>query len=313
MKPAKTQTWLPVPGTSLTLPLVELRGALEGQTITISAGVHSREYIGIQALLELTRELDLQTLRGRLRILPCCNYQGFVQRSGDVMPQDGKNLNRVFPGDPEGSSSQRLAAFLEEEFLTSTDFLVDLHSGGFCETLTPHLYFHGTAAPEVRAQSRRMGELTSMPYLVESSAENGFYSWAGQLGVPAILLERGGCGLVVPRQVEAHKEDVRRILRGLGFLEDGEQPAPCPHQMITTAFYEDAPASGCWYPTKQAGDLIRPGELLGEIRGLFGELLFQARARVGGVILYQTASLGIEEGSPMVAYGETSLPATEAA
>ena len=258
----------------------------------------------MQALIELAQELDPRQVRGTIRLLHCCNYEGFLRRSADVVPQDGKNLNREFPGDPGGTPTQRLAAFLEQEFIERTDYLVDLHSGGFCESLTPHLYFHGTAAPEVRAVSRRMAELTTVPYLVESSAENGFYSWAGQRGVPAILLERGGCGLVEPAAIEGHKRDALRLLRGLGFLEDGEPVFPASHQVITTAFYENAPESGCWYPAKAAGDIIREGEALGEIRNLFGQVLCRVTAKVSGVILYQTASLGIEKGTSLVAYGK---------
>ena len=153
MKAAKSQTMLPVAGTDMLLPVTELTGAKEGETITLSAGVHSREYAGVQALTELAQELDPRQVRGTIRLLHCCNYEGFLRRSADVVPQDGKNLNREFPGDPGGTPTQRLAAFLEQEFIERTDYLVDLHSGGFCESLTPHLYFHGTAAPEVRAVS----------------------------------------------------------------------------------------------------------------------------------------------------------------
>lgn len=304
MKAAKSQTMLPVAGTDMLLPVTELTGAKKGETITLSAGVHSREYAGVQALIELAQELDPRQVRGTIRLLHCCNYGGFLRRSADVVPQDGKNLNREFPGDPGGTPTQRLAAFLEQEFIERTDYLVDLHSGGFCESLTPHLYFHGTAAPDVRAVSRRMAELTTVPYLVESSAENGLYSWAGQRGVPAILLERGGCGLVEPAAIEGHKMDALRLLRGLGFLEDGEPVSPAAHQVITTAFYENAPESGCWYPAKAAGDFIRERETLGEIRNLFGQVLCRVTAKVSGVILYQTASLGIEKGASLVAYGK---------
>ena len=304
MKPTKSQTMLPVAGTDMLLPVTELTGEKEGETITLSAGVHSREYAGVQALTELVQELDPRQVRGTIRLLHCCNYEGFLRRSADVVPQDGKNLNREFPGDSGGTPTQRLAAFLEQEFIERTDYLVDLHSGGFCESLTPHLYFHGTAAPDVRAVSRQMAELTTVPYLVESSAENGFYSWAGQRGVPAILLERGGCGLVEPAAIEGHKRDALRLLRGLGFLEDGEPVFPASHQVITTAFYENAPESGCWYPAKAAGDFIREGEALGEIRNLFGRVLCRVTAKVSGVILYQTASLGIEKGTSLVAYGK---------
>ena len=170
-----------------------------------------------------------------------------------MVPQDGKNLNREFPGDPGGTPTQRLAAFLEQEFIERTDYLVDLHSGGFCESLTPHLYFHGTAAPEVRAVSRRMAELTTVPYLVESSAENGFYSWAGQRGVPAILLERGGCGLVEPAAIEGHKRDALRLLRGLGFLEDGEPCSRHPIKSSPPPFMRTPRSPAAGIPQKRLG------------------------------------------------------------
>ena len=58
MKPRKIQKIIPVPGTEMTLPVTEIIGAKAGGTITLSAGVHSREYIGVQALIELSQEID---------------------------------------------------------------------------------------------------------------------------------------------------------------------------------------------------------------------------------------------------------------
>ena len=93
------------------------------------------------------------------------------------------------------------------------------------------------------------------------------------------------------------------ILRGLGFLKDA--PAiSYSRTMVQNGRYLDAPASGCWYPQKKPGDRIQKGELLGEIRNIYGEQLCSIRAEVDGVVLYQTASLGIETGTPMIAYGE---------
>ena len=71
---------------------------------------------------------------GTVEILHCCNYDSFLRRSADVFPQDGKNLNRVFPGSVTGSVTEQTAAFLEEAFIQKSDYIVDLHSGGFCET-----------------------------------------------------------------------------------------------------------------------------------------------------------------------------------
>ena len=180
---------------------------------------------------------------------------------------------------------------------------MDLHSGGFCENLIPHAYYHGAAKPEVCAASCRMARWTEAKYLVRSEARNGFYSHAGQCGVPAIILERGGCGLLLEDEVLADIADVKNILRGLEFLKDA--PAiSYSHTMVQNGRYLDAPASGCWYPRKKPGDQIQKGELLGEIRNIFSEPLCRIHAETDGVVLYQTASLGIETGAPMIAYGE---------
>ena len=74
--------------------------------------------------------------------------------------------------------------------------------------------------------------------------------------------------------------------------------------MAQNGHYLNAPASGCWYPKKQPGDRLKTGELLGEIRSIYGETLFRISAEADGVLLYQTASLGIKAGTPMIAYAE---------
>ena len=258
----KKQYVFNVPKTGMTIPATLICGGELGQTITISAGVHSREYIGVETLIRLAQELTPDTVRGTILLLHCCNYDGFISRSADVVPHDGKNLNREFPGSVDGTQTQKLAAFLETKIIRNTDYLVDLHSGGFCEALIPHVYYHGAAKPEVCAASCRIAELTSVEYLVCSKAKNGFYSHAGQCGVPAIILERGGCGLITESEVLANIADVKNILRGLDFLKDA--PAiSYSHTMVQNGRYLDAPESGCWYPRKRPGDRIRKGELLG--------------------------------------------------
>ena len=302
-KNTKKKILLHVPQTGMTIPATLICGRETGKTITVSAGVHSREYIGIETLIRLGPELTPEMMRGTILLLHCCNYKGFLSRSSDIMPQDGKNLNRVFPGAADGTPTQKLAAFLESEIIGHTDYLVDLHSGGFCEALTPHVYYHGAAAPNVCAVSRRIAELSGAEYLVRSETKNGFYSHAGQCGVPAIILERGGCGLLQEEEVQQDLADVKNILRGLGFLQD--LPAKIfPHRLAQNGHYLNAPASGCWYPKKQPGDRLKTGELLGEIRSIYGETLFRISAEADGVLLYQTASLGIKAGTPMIAYAE---------
>lgn len=292
------RTSFSVPDTSLSLPVTILEGSAPGPTVVVSAGVHSREYIGIEAVKRLAQRLSPALLAGKLLLFHCINYEGFLARTADVFPHDGKNLNRAFPGRKDGTVTERLAWFLEKEIYPQADYLLDLHSGGFCEALTPHAYFHAACAPEVNEQSRQLASWLDVGYIVASMAKNGFYSRAGQCGIPAIILERGGCGLWSEAEVEADVADVENILRGLRVLRDGKSSRPTCPELLTHGYYLDAPASGCWYPAVRPGDRVKEDQLLGFICTLYGETLCELRAREAAIILYETVSLGIEKDSP---------------
>lgn len=301
--PQKERVTYAVPGTTLTIPATVITGRQPGRTLTISAGVHSREYVGVQALTELAALLAPENICGRVILLHSCNYEGLIKRSPDTVPADGGNLNQAFPGDANGSPTKRLAAFLQEQIYPQTDYLIDVHSGGFCEALTPHVYFHGAVAPETCAVSEAMASYADVTAIVRSTAKNGVYSYAGVCGIPAILLERGGSGLWNAQEAAADIRDLQNIMRYLGILADGKKAANRRPLLCDGGYYEGSPASGCWYPAKNVGDTIRKGEVIGEIRNIYGDLLETIQAKADGVILYQTCSLGIEKDSPMTAYG----------
>ena len=101
-KNTKKKILLHVPQTGMTIPATLICGRETGKTITVSAGVHSREYIGIEALIRLAQELTPENVQGTILLLHCCNYDGFLSRSADVVPHDGKNLDREFPGTVDG-------------------------------------------------------------------------------------------------------------------------------------------------------------------------------------------------------------------
>lgn len=298
----KIRRFVSVPGTRLQYPETVIYGAHEGACVTVSAGVHCREYVGIQAVIELARELEPQSIRGELHLVHAFNYDGLICRCSDVFPSDGKNLNRVFPGSACGTDAEKLAAFLEERVIRRCDYIIDLHSGGGYEYLTPHVYFHGGAAANVCARSQEMAMHVGVDYAVRSRAKNGFYSHAGTCGVPAVLIERGCCGLWSEQEVAADIADVKNLLRHVGVLCDGIAPVRKSPEVFDGGEYIDAPVSGCWYPTKKIGQSIKKGESLGRICDIFGTPLHEELARCDGVVLYQTASLGIEKDKPMIAY-----------
>ena len=300
LMPGKTvKDHIHVEGSELRVPHVLLCGELPGPTVLITAGIHNAEYVGIQAAIELSNELDVSTLRGNVILVPLVNRSGFENRTMSRVFEDGKNLNRVFPGDREGSEAERLAHMLFEVFIRNADAYIDLHCGDGYETLIPYCYYLGDAPAEETA--KRMVECVNVRYVVRSRCRTGgAYNLASLYGVPSVLIERGQLSLFSREEIEADKADVRNILRRLGVLAGDWIRYP---KQELLEYNDDAPCTGCWYPEQKPGDRFRKGEKLGEIRDYFGKSLFTELAPADGVLLYQTASLNIIEKGPMVSYG----------
>ena len=111
------------------VPVVELTGAADGPRLTVLAGVHGCEYAPMAAVRRWARALAQRELSGTVRAVPVLNLPSFRARTPFVVPDDGKNLNRCFPGDPAGTLAQRLAYDTFTQLIVGSDALVDVHAG----------------------------------------------------------------------------------------------------------------------------------------------------------------------------------------
>ena len=147
------------------LPAAVLHGKKPGKTMLITAGVHAGEYVGIQAAIELAQKLKIHKVTGTVVIVKVMNVPAFEKRNGSLGLTDHKNLNREFPGNPEGTEMERLAWAVTRELQSAADYYIDLHSGDDYEQLTPYVYYAGMAEEKVVNESRRMAEQVDVPYL----------------------------------------------------------------------------------------------------------------------------------------------------
>lgn len=294
------------------LPAAVLHGTRPGKTILITAGVHGGEYVGIQAAIELSQKLKIQKVAGTIIIVKALNVPAFEHRNGSMGLTDGKNLNREFPGNPTGTEMERLAWAVSHELQPAADYYMDLHSGDDYEQLTPYVYYAGMADEETVSQSRRMAEQVDVPYMVRSNvASGGSYNYAASQGIPSILIERGGMGAWTSEEVRSTRRDVRNILCHLGIYQGKKDYRTYYPLEVTDICYQDASGDGLWYPFKKPGDMIREGEILGEVRDYEGGLLELSVAEYDGVILYQTGTLQVLGDGPMIAYGKIVNPYDE--
>src|SRR5438067_6443553 len=203
----------------LDIPVVELTGAAGGPRLTVLAGVHGCEYAPMAAVRRWIKALAGRELRGSVCAVPVLNLPAFRARTPFLVPDDGKNLNRCFPGNPAGTLSDRLAYDAFTQLISGSDALVDAHTGDMVEALEPFaLYDAGPA----EARARELARACGLGYVIRQEpgpdrAVGGSTSAAAAAaGIPAIIAEAGGCGLVEQAAVDAHVRGLDRILAVLG-------------------------------------------------------------------------------------------------
>lgn len=292
-------------GGEFELPAAVFCGEKPGKTVLITAGIHAEEYVGIQAAVELSHRLKAEKIAGTVIIVKLVSREAFEQRSGSEGYEDGKNLNRVFPGKQDGTQTERLAWAIEKELLSLADYYIDLHSGDSYEQLTPYIYYAGEAQEEVVSQSRKMAEQADVPYMVRSEVSTGgCYNYAATLGIPSVLIERGQMGAWTQEETHSTGRDVRNILCSLGIYQGKRDYRNYYPLEVEDVCYQFAAQTGLWYPQKSPGDMIRQGEVLGIVKNYEGEVLEICWAENDGVILFQTGSLQVKESGPMITYGK---------
>lgn len=301
----KVSTYIKVIDSDLLLPITLICGNKEGKTVLITAGIHNSEYVGIQAAIELGNEINPKDICGNIIILPLVNMSGYEHRTMSLTYEDNKNLNREFPGNKDGSLSEKITYFIEKELFSISDYYIDLHSGDGYEDLIPYVYCQGNACEETKRWSMKMAEAVNVDFIVQSqSNKGGAYNYAGSIGLPGILIERGCMGKWSKEEVQEDKNDVMRILSILSMLDNKNLSLNNKGYFITNVIYENSKYTGCWYPNYKAGHFFKKGDELGTVKDYFGNALETCIAQVNGIVLYQTGSLSILKGGPMIAYGE---------
>ncbi|MEO7745429.1 MAG: succinylglutamate desuccinylase/aspartoacylase family protein [Actinomycetota bacterium] len=279
-----------LPG-GLQIPYFDVRGTADGPHLTVIAGVHGTEYTSIAAVRELARGIDAATVRGRLTLVPVVNVPAFWARSPFVVPADGANLNRTFPGDPDGSYTEVLAHHVFETFVVGSDYLLDLHAGDLPEALEPFAMYEESA---VDTASRDLALAYGLGHVVRQSTAvrtvaGSTCAAAADIGVPAIIAESGQNGLLDRPSVERHLAGVINVARTLGVLP-GDVVRHAPPQEHDGWHWLRTPNAGWWEPAVLAGEAVDAGTLLGTVGSLLGDDVTEVRAPEPGVVLFLTTS-----------------------
>lgn len=291
-------------------------GKNKGKTLLITAGVHGCEYVGIQALRELIKEIDDNKLFGDIIIIPVVNESGFYNGIKYYVKEDFVNLNQAFGDYEKNSITYKMARAIEKVLYRQVDFILDLHSGDINGTMTPLLFFPIGAGKEMEDITRNVAKKISVGYRVCSRASKGLYSYANRRGVPSILIERGQLGMYTKEEIVLCKNNVYEVLDYLGIKKYEYTKNETDVEIIKrykknlvqfeieNAVYEEAVSDGFWECYKNPNDEVFENEILGVLCTCDGQIIQQVRAKYNGVFLYNTISLGVKKGEDLLAYGQ---------
>ncbi len=284
------------------LPMWLINGAGEGPTLVVTAGVHAAEYASIAAALELGRSLDPASLCGRVIVVPVVDMPAFTARSIYVCPLDGKNPNRVFPGDADGTASDQIADWLFRNVITRATHYVDLHGGDLIEALVPFTIFSRSGDARVVEASLEMAKIFGIHFLVGSDVAGSTVCAASLAGIPSILTESGGQGIWESEDVRWHVNGLNRLMRHLKMIAGGA-PDPVPFTLLDRFLWLRSDHAGFWYPAVAVNETVKAGQNLGCVKDCEGRALQTPASPADGTVLFIVSSLAINKGDPLLAVG----------
>lgn len=244
----------------IAIPIAVIRGSA-GPDVLLTAGNHGDEYEGQIALLKLMRALEPTAVHGRVIMIPQLNLPA-AAAGRRTSPIDGGNLNRLFPGDPEGSPTSQIAHFVDSVLLPMTQFSLDIHSGGSSLEYLPCAF---ARLPEDAAMQRRQRAAllafgAPITILVEKPQSNRTLSAAALArGHLHFATEIGGGGTTRPRTQAIADDGVRRLLAHLGVIADAP-PMSNPTRLMRVVgppHYVYAPVRGLFEPGFALGDVVK--------------------------------------------------------
>lgn len=292
------------------IPVTIVTGTQAGPVLALVAGIHGSEPSPILALQDVRAALDPAALLGTVILVHVANVPSFVHRTIYRGPWDQKNLNRVFPGRADGTTSERIAHAITTQIIDPCDFLVDLHSGDGNEDLRPYSYWNNLGLDaHVDATAREMAVAFGLDHIVidrgrpRDPAASVFCSNTAHVrGKPAVTTEAGAVGVPTADAVTLNVRGAFNVMKHLGLLR-GTVDRTAATVWIDPSQVLYSTHAGLWYPVVRSDARVARGDRLGTITDWFGTEIATVESPLDGVVLYVVASPAMDVGEPIAMVG----------
>ncbi|WP_438752304.1 N(2)-acetyl-L-2,4-diaminobutanoate deacetylase DoeB [Pararhizobium sp. O133] len=273
---------------SVMIPITVVKNG-EGPTALLTGGNHGDEYEGPIALFDLARTLKTEDVSGRVIIIPAMNYPAFVAGTR-TSPIDKGNMNRSFPGRPDGTVTPKIADYFQRVLLPLADIVLDFHSGGKTLDFLPFCAAHILPNKAQEQKSFDLVEAFSAPYsmkMLEIDAVGMYDTAAEEMGKVFITTELGGGGTATAKTAGIAKRGVINVLRQAGIVKG--------KAAVSSTQWLDMPDGDCFVfaeeggliePLVDLGDTVVDGQMIARIYpvGRTGVASCEVHAKMDGML-----------------------------
>jgi uncharacterized protein len=245
-------------GADVISPVVVVHGVRPGAVLCVTAAIHGDELNGVEIVRRLTRTIDPAALSGTVVAVPIVNLFGFG-RNSRYLP-DRRDLNRFFPGSPNGSIASRIAHSFFSQIVRHCDALVDIHTGSFDRSNLPQVRAD-LRLPEVLRFARGFG---AVPVLHSAGSRGMLRVAASQARIPAVTFEVGAPAILQPEEISAGVRGIESLMHYLAMMADapGEQE---PQAIFYDSVWVRANAGGMLISSVALGQRVVPNQRLGVV------------------------------------------------
>lgn len=284
--------------TKLNIPLEVIRGKKEGPVLFISGAIHGDEINGVEIVKEVLHSSKLRSLKGTLIAVPVVNVFGFNAKSR-YLP-DRRDLNRCFPGNPNGSLGTRLAHIFMEEIVEHCSHGMDFHTGAI----------HRSNLPQIRASlddeaTQKLAKDFGATVILDSKLRDGSLREAAREHDVKTLLYEGGEAL--RRDDWAIKSGVKgclSVMRSIGMLPPSKSTSQNSKKkesfVAKDSYWVRASRSGTFHARKRIGDHVKENEVLGIISDPFGRETEKIFAEDTGIVIGQSTLPLVNKGDAIL-------------
>ncbi len=265
-------------GKPIEVPIIIINGSKPGPTLLLTAAIHGDELNGIEIIRRTLNEVRPKKLKGVIIGIPIINLEGFWRK--DRYIGDRRDLNRYFPGNPEGSYPARIAHTLFTSIVTKSDMVVDLHTGSFFRENLPQLRVDLTV-PQIAELATGFGAVTAL----QSTAPKGSLRGAATAaGIPAIVMEIGGPLSLEEAKVETGVKSLQTFLQSVGMI-DKITLWPKAQPVFYGSKWVRADVGGILFNKVKLGESVKENQLLAEISNPLDNTMYTVHSPIDGTVL----------------------------